>query len=168
MFEGIQRGLSDAIKKLRGRGRITEENIKEGLQLVRSSLLEADVNYDVANAFTQRVTEKAVGQEVLRTLDPSEQIVNIIYQELVQLMGPVDHRLHFAKDRPSVIMLCGLQGAGKTTTAAKLALYLRERLGKKPMLVAADLQRPAAVEQLRVLGEQIGVTVYSEGAATAD
>src|ERR687886_400988 len=101
MFEGIQRGLSDAMKKLRGRGRITEENVKEGLRLVRTSLLEADVNYDVANAFTQRVTDQAVGQEVLRTLDPSEQIVNIIYQELVRLMGPVDHRLHFPKDRPA-------------------------------------------------------------------
>ncbi len=162
MFEGIQRGLSEAMKKLRGRGRITEENVKEGLRLVRTSLLEADVNFEVANAFMERVTEQAVGQEVLRNLDPSEQIVNIIYQELVQLMGPVDHRLHFAKDRPTVIMLCGLQGAGKTTTAGKLALYLRERMGKRPMLVAADLQRPAAVEQLRVLGEQIGVPVYTE------
>jgi signal recognition particle subunit SRP54 len=162
MFEGIQRGLSEAIKKLRGRGRITEENVKEGLRLVRASLLEADVNYEVAGAFIERVTEQAVGQEVLRTVDPGEQIIQIIYQELVQLMGPVDHRLHFAKDRPTVIMLCGLQGAGKTTTAGKLALYLRERLSKKPMLVAADLQRPAAVEQLRVLGEQLGIPVYSE------
>ena len=110
-----------------------------------------------------RVTEKAVGQEVLRTLDPSEQIVRIVYEELVQLMGPVDHRFHFAKDRPTVIMLCGLQGSGKTTTAGKLALTLRER-GRKPLLVAADLQRPAAVEQLQVLGEQIKVPVYSEGA----
>src|SRR4051812_3589214 len=168
MFEGIQRGLSDAIKKLRGRGRITEENIREGLGLVRSSLLEADVNYDVANAFIQRVTEQAVGQEVLRTLDPSEQIINIIYNELVQLMGPVDHRLHFPKDRPAVLMLCGLQGSGKTTTVGKLALFLRERHGKKPLLVAADLQRPAAVEQLRVLSEQLGVDFYSEGAAGPD
>ncbi len=165
MFEGIQRGIAEAMKKLSGRGRITEENVKEGLRLVRTSLLEADVNYDVAGAFIERVTQQAVGQEVLRTLNPSEQIVQIIYQELVQLMGPVDHRLHFPKDRPSVIMLCGLQGAGKTTTAGKLALYLREKHGKKPMLVAADLQRPAAVEQLRVLGEQLGIPVYTESAA---
>jgi signal recognition particle subunit SRP54 len=164
MFEGIQRGLSEAMKKLRGRGRITEENVKEGLALVRTSLLEADVNYEVAGAFIQRVTEQALGQEVLRTLDPSEQIINIIYRELIDLMGPVDHRIHFPKDRPSVIMLCGLQGAGKTTTAGKLALYLRERLGKRPMLVAADLQRPAAVEQLRVLGEQLNIPVYTETA----
>lgn len=162
MFEGIQRGIADAMKKLSGRGRITEENVKEGLRLVRTSLLEADVNYEVAGAFIERVTQQAVGQEVLRQLNPSEQIVNIIYQELVQLMGPVDHRLHFPKDRPSVIMLCGLQGAGKTTTAGKLALYLREKHGKRPMLVAADLQRPAAVEQLRVLGEQLNIPVYSE------
>ena len=162
MFEGIQRGLSEAMKKLRGRGRITEENVKEGLQLVRTSLLEADVNYEVATAFIERVTAQAVGQEVLRNLDPGEQIINIIYRELIDLMGPVDHRLHFPKDRPMVIMLCGLQGAGKTTTAGKLALYLRERLGKRPMLVAADLQRPAAVEQLRILGEQLNIPVYSE------
>jgi signal recognition particle subunit SRP54 len=163
MFEGIQRGLSDAFKRLRGRGRLTEANIRDGLQEVRRALIEADVNFTVARDFIARVTDKAVGQEVLRTLDPSEQIVRIVYEELVQLMGPVDHRFHFAKDRPSVIMLCGLQGSGKTTTAAKLALTLRER-GRKPLLVAADLQRPAAVDQLKVLGEQIKVPVYSEGA----
>ncbi len=169
MFDTIQRGLGEAIKKLRGRGRITAENVKEGLQLVRTSLLEADVNYTVANEFIQRVTEKAVGQEVLRTLDPSQQIVNILYQELVALMGGGDgHReayFHFAKDRPTVLMLCGLQGSGKTTTAGKLALLLRDRYAKKPLLVAADLQRPAAVEQLKVLGEQISIPVYSEGPA---
>jgi signal recognition particle subunit SRP54 len=167
MFEGIQRGLSDALKRLRGRGRLTEANIREGLQEVRKALIEADVNFTVARDFMARVTEKAVGQEVLRTLDPSEQIVRIVYEELVQLMGPVDHRFHFAKDRPSVIMLCGLQGSGKTTTAAKLALTLRER-GRKPLLVAADLQRPAAVDQLKVLGEQIKVPVYSEGTGAED
>jgi signal recognition particle subunit SRP54 len=167
MFEGIQRGLSDALKRLRGRGRLTEANIRDGLQEVRRALIEADVNFTVARDFIARVTEKAVGQEVLRTLDPSEQIVRIVYEELVQLMGPVDHRFHFAKDRPSVIMLCGLQGSGKTTTAAKLALTLRER-GRKPLLVAADLQRPAAVDQLKVLGEQIKVPVYSEETGGGD
>jgi signal recognition particle subunit SRP54 len=161
MFEGIQRGLTDALKKLRGRGRLTEANIRDGLREVRTALLEADVNFTVANEFIDRVTEKSLGQEVLRTLDPSEQIVRIVYEELVQLMGPVDHSFHFAKDRPTVIMLCGLQGSGKTTTAGKLALTLRER-GRKPLLVAADLQRPAAVEQIKVLGEQIKVPVYSE------
>lgn len=161
MFEGIQRNLGEALKKLRGRGRITEANIREAMQEVRKALLDADVNYTVANDFVERVTERSVGQQVLRTLDPSEQIFKIVYDELVALMGPVDTGFHFAKDRPSVLMLCGLQGQGKTTTAGKLALTLRER-GRKPLLVAADLQRPAAVEQLKVLGEQIGVPVYSE------
>jgi signal recognition particle subunit SRP54 len=161
MFEGIQRGLGEALKKLRGRGRLTEANIRDGLQEVRKALLDADVNYNAANNFIQRVTERSLGQQVLRTLDPSEQIVRIVYDELVNLMGPVDHGFHFAKDRPSVIMLCGLQGSGKTTTAGKLALTLRER-GRKPLLVAADLQRPAAIDQLIVLGEQIQVPVFSQ------
>ncbi|HEX4589750.1 MAG TPA: signal recognition particle receptor subunit alpha, partial [Gemmataceae bacterium] len=163
MFEGIQKNLSDALKKLRGRGRLTEANIREGMREVRRALLEADVNLNVVNAFIQRVTERSVGQEVLARLDPSEQIVRIVYDELVQLMGPVDHRIPFAKDRPTVLMLCGLQGSGKTTTAGKLALNMRER-GRKPLLVAADLQRPAAVDQLRILGEQLNIPVYTEAA----
>jgi signal recognition particle subunit SRP54 len=163
MFEGIQKSLSDAFKKLRGRGRLTEANIREGLREVRTALLEADVNFNVVNEFIQRVTERSVGQEVLARLDPSEQIIRIVYDELVQLMGPVDHRIPFAKDRPTVLMLCGLQGSGKTTTAGKLALNMRER-GRKPLLVAADLQRPAAVDQLKVLGEQLNIPVYTEAA----
>src|SRR5713226_7830484 len=165
MFEGIQRGLSEALKKLRGRGKLSEANVRDGMQEVRRALLDADVNFTVANAFIERVTERSVGQEVLRTLDPGEQIVRIVYDELVGLMGPVETGFHFAKDRPTVIMLCGLQGSGKTTTAGKLALTLRER-GRKPLLVAADLQRPAAIDQLKVLGEQIGVPVYSEMPST--
>jgi signal recognition particle subunit SRP54 len=165
MFEGIQRGLSEALKKLRGRGRLTEANIRDGLQEVRKALLDADVNFTVANEFINRVTQRSVGQEVLRTLDPSEQIVKIVYDELVGLMGPVDPSFHFAKDRPTIIMLCGLQGSGKTTTAGKLALTLRQR-GRKPLLVAADLQRPAAVDQLEVLGQQINVPVHVERQST--
>lgn len=165
MFQSIQRGLSEAFKKLRGKGRITEANIREGVQEVKRALLDADVNFTVVNDFIQKVTEKALGQQVLRSLDPSEQIVKIIYDELVQLMGPVDSEIRFAKDRPTVLMLCGLQGQGKTTTAGKLALTLREK-GRKPLLVAADLQRPAAVEQLRVLGEQIKVPVFHEAQST--
>src|ERR671936_66203 len=161
MFDGLQRALGEAFKKLRGRGRLTESNIRDGLQEVRRALLDADVNYNVVNSFIARVTERAVGQTVLRSLDPSEQIVKVVYDELVGLMGPVDHSFHFAKERPSVIMLCGLQGSGKTTTAGKFALTLRER-GRKPLLVAADLQRPAAVDQLKVLGEQLNAPVYSE------
>src|SRR5712672_285049 len=124
MFEGIQRSLGEALKKLRGRGRLTEANVRDGLQEVRKALLDADVNYTVANDFIARVEQRSLGQEVLRTIDPSEQIVKIVYDELVQLMGPVDTAIPFAKDRPTVIMLCGLQGQGKTTTAAKLALTL--------------------------------------------
>jgi signal recognition particle subunit SRP54 len=165
MLEGIQRGLSEALKRLRGRGRITEANVRESMEEVRKVLLDADVNYTVANDFIERVRDKSLGQAVLRSLDPGEQIVRIVYDELVGLMGPVDHSLHFAKDRPSVIMLCGLQGSGKTTTAGKLALTLRE-MGRKPLLVAADLQRPAAVDQIKVLGEQIQVPVYSEPSQT--
>src|SRR6516165_9907937 len=161
MFEGIQRGLGEALKKLRGRGRITEDNVREGMREVRKALLDADVNYTVAEQFIQRVTQRSLGQQVLRTIDPSEQIVKIVYDELVALMGPVDTSIRFAKDRPTVLMLCGLQGQGKTTTAGKLALMLREK-GRKPLLVAADLQRPTAIDQLKVLGEQISVPVYSE------
>src|ERR1700686_3018946 len=160
MFQGIQRSLAEAFKKLRGKGRVTEANVREGIQEIRRALLDADVNFTVVNDFVQRVTEKSLGQAVLRTLDPSEQIIKIVYDELVQLMGPVDSSIRFAKDRPTVLMLCGLQGQGKTTTAGKLALTLRER-GRKPLLVAADMQRPAAVEQIKVLGQQISVPVHA-------
>src|SRR5688572_24532558 len=171
MFEGIMRGIGDAIKNLRGKGRITEANIQDGLKQVRTALLEADVNFNVANDFIERVKTQAVGQEVLRSIDPSEQIVKIIYEELVRLMkGDVERPeplFHLAKDRPSIIMLCGLQGSGKTTTCGKLALMLRDKYNKKPMMVAADLQRPAAIAQLQTLGEQIGVSVYAESPGTA-
>jgi len=166
MFEGIINGISSAIKNMRGKGRITEANIQEGLKQVRTALLEADVNFNVTNEFIERVKVQALGQQVLRSLDPSEQIINIIYEELVRLMKGEAERpeplFHFAKDRPTILMLCGLQGSGKTTTCGKLALMLRDRYGKKPLMVAADLQRPAAIEQLKTLGEQIGVAVYAE------
>jgi len=161
MFEGITRGLSDAFKKLRGRGRLTPENIKDGLREVRRAFLEADVNFNVLTDFIARVEAKSLGQDVLARVDPSEQIIKIVYEELVQLMGPVDPKIPQRADRPAVLMLCGLQGSGKTTTAAKLALTLKSR-GRKPLLAAADLQRPGAVEQLQTLGEQIGVPVYTE------
>jgi signal recognition particle subunit SRP54 len=161
MFEGITRSLGDAFKKLRGRGRLTPENIKEGLREVRRAFLEADVNFNVLSDFIARVEAKSLGQDVLARVDPSEQIVKIVYEELCQLMGPVDPKIPQRSDRPVVLMLCGLQGSGKTTTAAKLALTLKDK-GRKPMLAAADLQRPGAVEQLQTLGEQIGIPVYSE------
>ncbi|WP_437186891.1 signal recognition particle protein [Planctomicrobium sp. SH668] len=165
MFESITRNLTDAIGSI-ARGKLTDSNIREGMGKVRQALLEADVNYDVAKAFTEDVTEQAVGEKVLKSLRPAEQIVGIVYQELVNLMGPVDHTLAVRRGELTVIMMCGLQGAGKTTTCGKLAKMLKEQ-GVKPMLVAADLQRPAAIEQLRVLGEQIGVPVYWEEAGSS-
>ncbi|HVL14186.1 MAG TPA: signal recognition particle protein [Gemmata sp.] len=161
MFEGITRSLGDAFKKLRGRGRLTAENVKEGLREVRRAFIEADVNLNVLTDFINRVEAKSLGQDVLARVDPSEQIIKIVYEELVGLMGPVDPKIPQRADRPVVLMLCGLQGSGKTTTAAKLALTLKDR-GRKPLLAAADLQRPGAVEQLQTLGEQTGVPVYSE------
>src|SRR5262245_51906103 len=152
MFEGLRNGLTQALRKLSGRGRLSESNIRDGLREVRRALLEADVHYDVVNDFVTRVTEKAVGQEVLRAIDPSHQILKFVYDELVGLMGPVNHTIHYTQSGPTVLMLCGLQGSGKTTTCGKLALYVRSR-GRHPMLVAADLQRPAAVEQLQVVGQ---------------
>ena len=161
MFEGITKSLGEAFKKLRGRGRLTAENVKDGLREVRRAFLEADVNFNVATDFIARVEAKSLGQDVLARVDPSEQIVKNVYEELCALMGPVDHKIPQRADRPVVLMLCGLQGSGKTTTAAKLALTLKGQ-GRKPLLAAADLQRPGAVEQLKTLGEQIGVPVYSE------
>ncbi len=163
MFESIQAGLSGALKTLSGRGKLSESNMREGLGLVQQALLEADVNYNVVKDFMAAVSAEAVGERVLRALDPSQQVVGIVHQELVKLMGPVDHSLHL---QPGVttLMMCGLQGAGKTTTCGKLARLLKER-GRKPMLVAADLQRPAAIEQLHVLGAQLDTPVYSEPGA---
>lgn len=161
MFETLQRGLTAALRKIRGTGKLTEANIREGLREVRAALLEADVHYQVVNDFLRRVTERAVGQEVIRSINPGEQIVKVVYDELVNTMGPVDHKIHWASKGATILMLCGLQGSGKTTTCAKLALYLR-RQGRRPMLVAADLQRPAAIEQLQTLGQQINVPVYTE------
>jgi signal recognition particle subunit SRP54 len=167
MFESITRGISDALRKLSGRGRLTEDNMREGLREVRRALLEADVNFTVVNQFIERVEQQAIGQNVLARVNPSEQIVKIVYDELVKLMGPVDHTIRFAKDRPTILMMCGLQGSGKTTTCGKLGLKLRN-MSRKPLLVAADLQRPAAVEQLKVLGEQLTIPVYSEATNPVD
>ncbi len=160
MFESITQSLKTALSVI-DRGRLTEANIREGMRQVRQALLEADVNYEVAQAFMKRVTELSVGDTVLKSLRPSEQIMGIVYEELINLMGPVDHSLHLRRDAISIIMMCGLQGSGKTTTCGKLARMLDES-GWKPMLVAADLQRPAAIDQLQVIGEQIGVGVYTE------
>ena len=162
MFESITQNLTDALGSLT-RGALTERNIRDGMGQVRQALLEADVNFDVAKQFCQAVTEQAVGEKVLKSLRPGEQIVGIVYHELCNLMGPVDHSIAIRRGEMAIIMMCGLQGAGKTTTCGKLARMLKEE-GATPMLVAADLQRPAAIEQLRVIGEQVDVPVYWEEA----
>ncbi len=161
MFDGITNGLRSALSVLNRGGRITESNIREGLAEIRKALLEADVHYDVATSFIKRCTEQAIGEKVLKSLRPDQQIVGIIHQELCNLMGPADHSLHLRRDGLNKIMMCGLQGSGKTTTCGKLAKMLKEQ-GRKPMLVAADLQRPGAIEQLKIIGQQLGVPVYSE------
>jgi signal recognition particle subunit SRP54 len=161
MFDDIQRRLASAFGRFRPRGLLTEANIQEGLREVRTALLEADVNYQVAQEFMRRVGEKAVGQQLIKSVRPDQQIVKIVHDELIELMGPSDPSIRFARDGTTVLMLCGLQGSGKTTTAGKLARLLQAQ-GRKPLLAAADLQRPAAVEQLRVIGQQIEVPVYSE------
>ena len=160
MFESLQQNLSSALKTLRGRGKLSESNMRDGLRLVQRALLEADVSLPVVKDFMERVGEQAVGESVLKSLDPTQQLIGIVGRELVDLMGPVDHSLHL-RDDVSVLMLCGLQGSGKTTTCGKLGRMIRQR-GKKPMLVAADLQRPAAIQQLQVLGEQLDIPVYAD------
>ena len=160
MFESLTASLSSAINSLRGRGKLTDANMREGLGAVRTALLEADVAYDVADGFLARVAEGAMGAKVLESLDPAQQLVGIVHQELVGLMGPVDHSLHLQSGTTTVFMLCGLQGSGKTTSCAKLARKIKEQ-GQGVMLVAADLQRPAAIEQLAVLGRQLGVPVHT-------
>jgi signal recognition particle subunit SRP54 len=162
MFDDIQRRLAGAFRSFRARGLLTEQNIQEGLREVRTALLEADVHYNVVQEFMQRVSAKAVGAQLIRSIRPDQQIVKIVHDELIELMGPADPTIRFEKNGPTVIMLCGLQGSGKTTTCGKLARMLATNLGRKPMLVAADLQRPAAIEQLKVIGGQLNVPVYSE------
>ena len=161
MFDTLTDKFSSVFRGLSGRGRISEENIREAMREVRTALLEADVNFKVVNDFCEHVVQKAIGQEVIKSLQPSQLMVKIVYDELVNLMGPVDTQIYFVQPGPTIIMMCGLQGSGKTTTCGKLALYLQGK-GRHPLLVAADLQRPAAVQQLRVLGEQTGVPVYAD------
>ncbi len=161
MFESLSEGLQSAFKSLSGKGKLTESNMREGLDIVRKAMLEADVSYEVVQDFMDHVSERALGKRVLLSLRPHEELVNIVHAELTSILGPVDPSLHLKKDGPTVIMLCGLQGSGKTTTCGKLSqLLLEENI--KPMLVAADLQRPAAIEQLHVIGRQLDVPVYSE------
>ena len=161
MLDTLTNKFTDVFRNLSGRGKISEENVREALREVRTALLEADVNYKVVKDFTDRVLAKALGQEVIRSLQPGQLMVKIVYDELTELLGPVDTKIYLVQPPPTIIMMCGLQGSGKTTTCGKLAKFLLEK-GQHPMLAAADLQRPAAVEQLRVLGEQVGVPVYAD------
>ncbi len=160
MFDSLQDNLKGAFKSLRGKGKLTESNMRDGLKMVEQSLLEADVSYDVVKEFMHRISGEALGEKVLLALEPSEQFIGIVNRELVNLLGPVEDGINLSKD-VNIIMMCGLQGAGKTTTCGKLAkLLMRQNI--KPLLVAADLQRPAAIDQLHVIGEQVGVPVYSD------
>ena len=166
MFEDLTAKLEATLKKIRGQGKLTEENIADSLKEIRRSLLEADVNYKVVKEFIQRVQEKAVGEEVLRSVTPGQQIVKIVFDELVQLMGQSQTDLKLSGIPPAVVMLTGLQGSGKTTFAAKLANFLRKK-GRHPMLVAADIYRPAAIKQLQVLGKNLNVPVHAEDSSDA-
>ena len=167
MFETLTETWQGFFRKISGQPRLSEKNIRDGLREVRMALLEADVHYRVVKKFIEQVTEKAIGEDVIRGVDPAQQIVKIVHDELEALMGPVDHEVPLGGEGPMVIMLAGLQGSGKTTTSGKLALHLRERYACSPMLAAADVQRPAAIEQLEVLGRQIGVPVVNERGADA-
>ncbi|HDO30383.1 MAG TPA: signal recognition particle protein [Desulfobacteraceae bacterium] len=160
MFENLTDRLEGVFKKLRGHGKLTEDNIQEAMREVRMALLEADVNFTVVKEFVAAVTEKAVGQEVLSSLSPGQQVVKIVHDELVALLGGQTETLRLDGRQPVTIMLAGLQGSGKTTTAAKLAARLKGQ-GRRPFLVPADVYRPAAIEQLQVLGEQTGVPVFA-------
>jgi signal recognition particle subunit SRP54 len=161
MLDSLTNRLTGIFDRLRGYGRLTEENIIEALREVRLALLEADVNFKVVKGFVERVREKAVGQDVLRSLTPGQQVVKIVRDELIELLGGSGHRLAMAPHPPTLIMLIGLQGSGKTTSAAKLARHFQKQ-GQHPVLAAADIYRPAAIDQLRTLGAQLGVPVLGE------
>ena len=152
--------LQEITRKIRGKARITESDLKEMLREVKLALLEADVNYKIVKEFTESIREKALGQDVLKSLTPGQQVIKIVKDELVELLGGTESRVNFSPNPPTVIMLVGLQGSGKTTTAGKLANLFRKQ-GKKPLLVACDIYRPAAIQQLQVVGKQLNIPVYS-------
>ena len=159
MFESLSEKLSKTFKKLKGQGKLTEKNIQEALKEVRMALLEADVNYKVVKKFVEDIRQSAMGQEVLDSLSPGQQVIKIVYEELIRLMGGSRQELNLTGRPPFILMLVGLQGSGKTTTAGKLALHLRKK-GRNPYLVPADIYRPAAIEQLQKLGSQLGIPVH--------
>ena len=164
VFEGLSEKLQNLMKKMRGYARVTEKDVKEMMREVKLALLEADVNFKVVKDFINTLTERAVGQTVLESLTPGQQVVKIVHEELIRLMGSVPSKLTYSPAPPTVYMMAGLQGSGKTTTAGKLANYLRKE-GKRPLLVACDVYRPAAVKQLQVVGSQL-ISVYEMGTNT--
>jgi len=166
VFEGLSEKLQNVMKKIKSAGRVTEKDVKAMMREVRMALLEADVNYKVVKDFITKVSERAVGQEVLESLTPGQQVIKIVHEELVQLMGGTVAKLTVSSSPPTVYMMVGLQGAGKTTACGKLANYLRKQ-GKRPLLVACDVYRPAAVKQLQVLGSQINIPVFEMGTGTS-
>lgn len=161
-FEGLSERLENSFKKLRAKGKLTEADVKDAMREVRLALLEADVNYKVAKDFTKSVTERAIGEDVMESLTPGQMVIKIVNEELTKLMGSTESRLACANHPPTIVMMCGLQGSGKTTHSAKLALKLKNE-GHRPMLVACDVYRPAAIKQLQVVGEQVGVPVFERG-----
>lgn len=162
MFDDLSKHLSSAFGRFRARGLLTEANIEEGLRDVRTALLEADVSLSVVQTLMQSINDKSVGAELIKSVRPEQQVVKIVHDELLEIMGKPDSEIRFEKSGPTIIMMSGLQGSGKTTTVGKLAKMLVERYNRRPLLVAADLQRPAAIEQLKVLGQQVGVPVHAE------
>lgn len=159
-FEGLSSRLQEITRKIRGKARITENDLKEMLREVKLALLEADVNYKIVKEFINTIQEKALGQDVIKSLTPGQQVVKIVKDEMVELLGGTESKINFTPNPPTIIMLVGLQGSGKTTTAGKLANLLRKQ-GKKPLLVACDVYRPAAIQQLQVIGKQLNIPVYA-------
>ena len=162
-FEGISGGLQNIFKKLTGRGRLSEKDVKDAMREIRLVLLEADVNYLVVKDFVKKVTERAVGADVLERLTPGQQIIKIVNEEMTALMGATNAKLDFGSTKPAIILMAGLQGAGKTTMCGKLAMLLKKQYGKNPLLCACDVYRPAAIDQLKIVGEKTGVPVFEKG-----
>ena len=162
MFQSLSDKLNNAFKKFRSKGKLTEADVKAGMREIKLALLEADVNFKVVKDFIKSVTERAVGSAVLESLLPAQQIVKIVNEELCAIMGEKHEKLQIASKPPTVVMMVGLQGAGKTTHSAKIAAYYKKK-GKNPLLVACDVYRPAAVDQLKIVGETIGIPVFSMG-----
>ena len=159
-FEGLSSRLQEITRKIKGKARITESDLKEMLREVKLALLEADVNYKIVKEFIATIQEKALGQDVLKSLTPGQQVIKIVKDEMIELLGGTESKINFTPNPPTIIMLVGLQGSGKTTTAGKLANLLRKQ-GKNPLLVACDVYRPAAIKQLQVVGKQLNIPVYA-------